>query len=65
MDIDWNIRFNRMVEKCGTNNPTLFTDTARWFAAPSELDFYQKCFLITLLKMMKINIKFIGRFWFK
>ena len=50
MDIDWNIRFNRMVERCGTNNPTLFTDTARWFAAPSELGFLPKMFFDYTIK---------------
>ncbi|MAJ81523.1 MAG: hypothetical protein CMF41_01255 [Legionellales bacterium] len=44
MDIDWNIRFNRMVKRCGTNNPTLFTDTAKWFAAPPELGLLPKYF---------------------
>ena len=37
MDVPWNTRFNRLVNKIGTNNPLMFTDTMKWFGHESEL----------------------------
>ena len=37
MDIPWNVRFNRLVQKVGTNNPESFTNSMKWFGHESEL----------------------------
>lgn len=37
MDVPWNVRFNRLVKKVGTNNPQVFTDSIKWFGHESEL----------------------------
>lgn len=37
MDVPWNIRFNRLIKKVGTNNPQEFTDSLKWFGHESEL----------------------------
>lgn len=38
MDVPWNVRFNRLVKKVGTNNPQVFTDSIKWFGHESEIN---------------------------
>ena len=44
MDVPWNERFNRMVKKYGTTNPSAFGENAKWFAHESELNLLPNAF---------------------
>ncbi len=37
LDIPWNVRYNRMVEKIGTDDPVKFTEKLRWFGYENTL----------------------------
>ena len=57
MDIDWNVRFNRLIAKVGTNDPKVFTENAKWFSHESEIQKMPINFFDYVIKEDKDKLK--------